>query len=50
MRIYLQEERGNLLRAVGDYHSHTPWRNQSYQAKVLAAAEQLFSAPANRAR
>ncbi len=42
MRIYLQEEGGNLLRAVGDYHSHTPWRNQSYQMKVLSAAARLF--------
>ena len=50
MRLYLDETGNDLLQAVGDYHSHTPWRNQSYQAKVLAAAEQLFSAPANRAR
>lgn len=42
MRIYLNEESGNLLRAVGDYHSHTPSRNQSYQAKVLGAAQSLF--------
>ena len=42
MRIYLNEEGGNLLRAVGDYHSHTPARNQVYQGKVLAAAQRLF--------
>jgi hypothetical protein len=46
MRIYLQEEHGNLLRAVGDYNSHTPLRNLSYQTKVLTAAEHLFGAPA----
>ena len=44
MRIYLQEEGGNLLRAVGDYHSHTPALNMSYQSKVLAAAQRLFGA------
>lgn len=48
LRIYLKEERGNLLRAVGNYHSHTPWRNESYQAKVLVAAERLFGEPSNR--
>lgn len=42
LRIYLQEEHGNLMRAIGDYHSHTPLRNQSYQTKVLGAAERLF--------
>lgn len=42
MRIYLNEEGGNLLRAVGDYHSHTPARNQAYQVKVLEAAQRLF--------
>lgn len=29
MSIYLHDESGNLLRAVGDYHSHTPTLNQS---------------------
>jgi hypothetical protein len=43
MRIYLNEEGGSLMRAVGDYHSHTQWRNQAYQAKVLAAAQRLFA-------
>jgi hypothetical protein len=47
LRIYLNEERGNLLRAVGNYHSHTPWRNESYQTKVLVAAERLFGQPPN---
>jgi soluble lytic murein transglycosylase-like protein len=42
IRIHLNEEGGNLLRAVGDYHSRTPERNQAYQAKVLQAAEALF--------
>lgn len=42
LRIYLNEEKGNLLRAVGDYHSHKKLRNLSYQLKVLDAAVRLF--------
>jgi soluble lytic murein transglycosylase-like protein len=42
MSIYLHDESGNLLCAVGDYHSHTPTLNQSYQAKVLEAAQRLY--------
>jgi hypothetical protein len=49
MWIYRQEEGGNLLRAVGDYHSHTPVRNAEYQMKVMAAAERLFGGAAYRA-
>ena len=43
MRIYLNETKGDLLRAVGDYHSHTPVLNLSYQAKVLDAARTMFA-------
>lgn len=42
MRTYLSEARGNLMLAVGYYHSHTPARNEAYQAKVLASATRLF--------
>jgi len=38
LRLYLDEEHGDLGRAIGDYHSHTPWRNQAYQIKVGIAA------------
>lgn len=38
LRLYLDEERGDLRRAIGNYHSHTPWRNQAYGSKVAAAA------------
>lgn len=49
MALYLAEEKGDLLRAVGDYHSHTPALNQGYQAKVMAAARAMFmSRPASR--
>jgi soluble lytic murein transglycosylase-like protein len=44
LRTYLNETRGNLLRAVGNYHSHTAALNSRYQAKVLDAASTLFSA------
>ena len=43
MRTYLNETKGDLLRAVGDYHSHTPVLNLSYQAKVLDAARTMFA-------
>ncbi len=46
MAVYLAEEKGDLLRAVGDYHSHTPSLNQGYQAQVIAAARVLFRPPA----
>jgi hypothetical protein len=42
MRIFLNEAAGDLMLAVGYYHSHTPVLNQGYQAKVLASAYQLF--------
>jgi hypothetical protein len=44
MRIYLNETKGDLLRAVGNYHSHTPILNQTYQVKVLDAARTMFAA------
>ena len=43
MRIYLDETAGDLLRAVGNYHSHTAIHNQNYQAKVLRSAALLFT-------
>jgi hypothetical protein len=42
MRLYLNETHGDLLLAVGDYHSHTKALNEAYQARVLAAAARLF--------
>ena len=43
MRIYLNEEKGDLMRAVGNYHSHTPALNVDYQTKVLSAARSMFA-------
>lgn len=42
IRLYLKETRGDLMRAIGDYHSHTIAFNQSYQQRVLYLAQQLF--------
>ncbi len=42
MRTYLIETRGDLMQAVGDYHSHTPALNQTYQALVMGEAGRLF--------
>jgi len=43
LRAYVGAERGNLMRAIGDYHSHTPALNQAYQAQVLRSAMLMFS-------
>jgi hypothetical protein len=45
MRFYLTEAHGNLMAAIGYYHSHTPGLGAAYQDKVLAAASALFSRP-----
>ena len=44
MRTYLDETRGELMRAIGNYHSHTPLLNQGYQMKVRQSAAALFAA------
>ena len=42
LRTYLNEDRGNLMQAIGDYHSHTRHLNLTYQSEVMQAAEALF--------
>jgi soluble lytic murein transglycosylase-like protein len=42
MRIYLDEARGDVVQAVGYYHSHTPELATDYQMKVIRAAYRLF--------
>lgn len=44
LRNYLDETRGDLMQAVGNYHSHTPLLNQGYQSKVRTAAAGMFGA------
>jgi hypothetical protein len=43
MRLYLTEAHGNLMAAIGHYHSHSPGLGTAYQDKVIAAAGALFS-------
>ncbi len=42
LRTYLAEEHGELLPALGDYHSHTPALNTNYAALAERKARQLF--------
>jgi hypothetical protein len=42
LRTYLNEDRGDLMLAIGDYHSHTRELNLTYQSEVMQAAEALF--------
>lgn len=41
LRLNLDEERGDLWRAIGNYHSHTPQHHLAYRGKVAAAAQKL---------
>ncbi|MFT8719647.1 lytic transglycosylase domain-containing protein [Acetobacter sp.] len=43
LRTYLNETHGDLMKAVGDYHSHTAGLNEAYQKKVIAQARRLFA-------
>jgi hypothetical protein len=42
LRTYLNEDRGDLMQAIGDYHSHTRQLNLTYRSRVMQAAEELF--------
>lgn len=46
LRTYLNETHGNLMQAIGDYHSHTLPLNRIYQMQVVVAAARLFGAAA----
>lgn len=46
LRTYLDETHGDLMQAIGDYHSHTAPLNHAYQLQVVAAATRLFWPPA----
>ncbi len=45
LRAYLRETGGDLMHAVGNYHSHTGPLNTAYQALVLGRARQMFAQP-----
>lgn len=51
LRLYLTEEKGDLMQAIGDYHSHTKLLNQQYRVQVVHSAMLLFgeSHPGRRA-
>jgi hypothetical protein len=36
LRIYLNEAHGDVVTAIGYYHSHTPGRREAYTMRVLA--------------
>jgi hypothetical protein len=42
LRVYLDEAHGDLMLAIGFYHSHTPALNQAYQEQVMRSAYRLF--------
>lgn len=48
LRSHLLRRHGDLMQAIGDYHSVTPALNHRYQADVLAAARLLFVRPRRR--
>jgi hypothetical protein len=43
LRLYLRQTGGQILPAIGDYHSHTLPLNRSYTLKAEATARALFS-------
>ena len=43
LRTYLDETGGDLMRAVGNYHSHTPILNEGYQTRVLRSATIMYN-------
>ena len=47
MRTYLDASDGDLMRAIGNYHSKTPLRHHAYRDRVMSAARGLFGSPAN---
>ena len=45
LRLDLNARQGDLLEAIGDYHSRTPGLHEAYQARVLATAAAFKPAP-----
>ena len=43
LRTYLNQARGDLLLAVGHYHSHTPALRDEYLARVTQSATAMFA-------
>ena len=45
LRTYVNEAHGDLMQAVGDYHSHTPSLNLSYRVLVIRSAPRKAPSP-----
>lgn len=43
MRTYIDEAHGDVIRAIGYYHSHTPTLSAAYRQKVLNTAMSMFA-------
>lgn len=43
LSIQLEETGGDIMRAIGYYHSRTPFRSQAYQQRVMSSARRLFA-------
>jgi len=43
LNAYVNEAHGNLMVAIGYYHSHTPMLSEAYKARVISAAQALFA-------
>lgn len=43
MKLYLRETNGDMMQAIGNYHSHTPHLNSQYQLKIIKASYQTNS-------
>jgi hypothetical protein len=50
LHSHLQQTNGDLMRAVGNYHSRTPELHSAYAARVLDAANRLFGTGGGAAR
>ena len=42
LRTYLDSAQGDLMAAIGNYHSHTPVHHNSYRIQVTDAARAMF--------
>jgi hypothetical protein len=45
LRIYLNEAHGDVVTAIGYYHSHTPGRREAYAMRVLALPSRPLQSP-----
>ena len=50
LSAHLRRTDGDLMRAIGDYHSRTPDRHAAYAARVRDAADRLFGPRVRPAR